>query len=421
MECRLPSLALLVLLLGLAPALIQAEDAPVYDELPDERVLYVAPGQTLGGLVRKAYPERPELWSEIEQWIVEHNPHAFIGGDPARLRGDVRLQLPRASAFAERQTRSSPRQAGDFELAFDGRYLFVNPSQSLAELVPRIYPEQAGRWEAIIDAIVERNTEAVSTGDTSQMIARGTRLLIPNVVETTPEQVARRESGPKPQPVVGRVVEMSGVARATDSAGRGRRLEPGSLVRRGDTLSTSSGTTVRVEFRDGEQLTLRPDSRVRVRKWSLPEVGPGQRVIGLLAGGLRAITGALGNRDEDDYRTITPAATMGIRGTDYSVQLCEAGDCANSQGESLDDGVYVGVTSGQIELLNAGGEAVYGSGEHGYVAAADVAPAHIAANDAPAAVTVESGQSTEQVEADDGDEDGGKKWLIGIGILLLAL
>jgi len=409
---RLPSLALLVLLLGLVPAAVQAEDTPIYDELPDERVLYVAPGQTLGDLVRKAYPDQPELWSAIEGWIVDHNPHAFIGGDPSRLRGDVRLQLPRASAFAERQTRAPASRPQGFELVFDGRYLFVNPSQSLAELVPRIYPRQAGRWDAIIEAIIERNRETVTTRNTSQRLARGTRLLIPNVGEVR-RQAAEPGSEPEPEPVVGEVADISGVARATDSAGRGRALEAGSAVRRGDTISTSSGTTVRIEFRDGEELHLRPDSRVRVRKWSLPDIGPGERVIGLLAGGLRAITGALGNREQDDYRTITPAATMGIRGTDYSLQLCDAGTCVNSHGETLRDGLYAGVASGEIELLNAAGDGVYGAGEYGYVAASDVAPEQVAAGNAPAAVTAG------EAEAADDDDDSGRGWLIGIGALLL--
>jgi len=411
MARRLPSLVLCVLF-GLVSVAVQAEDTPIYDELPDERVLYVAPGQTLADLVRKAYPDQPERWPEIEGWIVDHNPHAFIGGDPARLRGDVRLQLPRASAFAESQTGASASRPEDFELVFDGRYLFVNPSQSLADLVPRIYPRQAGRWDAIIEAILDRNRETVTTRDSSQRLARGTRLLIPNVTE------ARRQATepvPEPEPVVGEVADISGVARATDSAGRGRALETGSAVRRGDTISTSSGTTVRIEFRDGEVLHVRADSRVRVRKWSLPDVGPGERVIGLLAGGLRAITGALGNRVQDDYRTITPAATMGIRGTDYSLQLCEAGTCANSRGETLRAGLYVGVASGEIELLNAAGDAVYGAGEYGYVAASDVAPEHVAVANAPAAVATGPGEA----EAAADEDDGGRGWLIGIGALLL--
>lgn len=404
MDSRLPSLAVLALLACLMPAPAQADDTPLYDELPDERVLYVAPGQTLGGLVRKAYPDQPDRWAEIEGWIVDHNPHAFIDGDPSKLRGDVRLQLPRASRLARRQSEAGGDMLQDFDLVFDGRFLFVNPSQSLKALVPRVYPDQPARWDAITEAILERNREIMRDRGTSTTIARGTRLVIPNVVEGD-----ARTQDPEAEPIVGEAVAVEGAVHVTDTAGHRRGLETGAAVRRGDTVSTAAGASARIEFRDGEELHVRADSRIRVRKWSLPDVGPGQRVIGLLKGGLRAISGALGNRQQDDYRTITPAATMGIRGTDYSLQLCEVDECSNASGETLREGLYVGVASGEIELLNAGGDAIYGAGEYGYVASSDVAPTHVDAGSAPAAVSGEPG----------GADDDGRGWLIGIGALLL--
>jgi hypothetical protein len=232
--------------------------------------------------------------------------------------------------------------------------------------------------------------------------------VIPNVVEAGARE---QQQKPEAEPVVGEAVAVEGVVHVTNTTGRRRDLEAGAAVRRGDTVSTAGGASVRIEFNDGEELHVRADSRIRIRKWSLPDVGPGQRVIGLLQGGLRAISGALGNRQQDDYRTITPAATMGIRGTDYSLQLCTADECRNASGETLRAGLYAGVASGEIELLNAGGEAVYGAGEYGYVAGSDVAPTHVDASVAPAAV------STQSVDADAAED--GKGWLIGIGALLL--
>jgi len=408
MDSRLPSLVVLALLACLLPATPQAAETQLYDELPDERVLYVAPGQTLGGLVRSAYPDQPDRWAEIEGWIVDHNPHAFIDGDPSRLRGDVRLQLPRASRLARQQSGAGGETSQDFDLVFDGRFLFVNPSQSLEALVPRVYPDQPTRWDAITAAILERNRQIMRDRGTSLSIARGTRLVIPNVVDS-----GSRAQEPAAQPVVGEAVAVEGVVHVTDSAGDRRDLEVGAAVRRGDTVSTAGGASARIEFRDGEELHVRADSRIRVRKWSLPDVGPGERVIGLLKGGLRAISGALGNREQDDYRTITPAATMGIRGTDYSLQLCEVDECSNSSGETLQPGLYAGVASGEIELLNAGGDATYGAGEYGYVASAEVAPTHVEPGAAPSVVSGGAGGAEAE---DDGDGNG---WLIGIGALLL--
>lgn len=407
MQSRLPTLAALVLCTLVLTGVAQAEETPTFDEWPTERVLYVAPGQTLSGLVQKAYPDQRDRWNEIQGWIVDHNPHAFIDGDPSRLRGNVRLRLPHASKAATGQSRAVAERTEDSDLVFDGRYLFVNPAQTLSDLVPRVYPEQSEYWDSIIESIIVRNERALRDRDRAWSIARGTRLSIPNLV-------ARTEPGAEVamEPVVGAVQSISGGVQAIGSDGLRRDLGEDSPVRRGDTISTVDGATVRIELNDGEELRLQPDSRIRIREWSLPEVGPGQRVIGLLAGGLRAITGALGNRAQDDYRTITPAATMGIRGTDYSLQLCDSGACTDASGETLPAGLYVGVAEGEIELLNAGGEEVYAAGEYGYVASAEVAPEQIEARSAPTSVAVEP-------VAGDDDSGGNRGWLLGLGALLL--
>lgn len=401
--------------------LAAAQDPLPYDELPPDRVLYVAPGQNLHELVRKAYPDQPGRWAEIRSWIVSHNPHAFIDGDPARLLGDVRLRLPHASSLAERQ---SPRiDKGDepgFRLVFDERFLFVDPAQSLAELIPRLYPDHESRWDNIIASIQENNTQALEESDTDRTIARGTRLRIPRVVETNAAGEPRRKT--EPQPIVARVVEATGAIEAIDAAGRRRALENGSVIRSGDVIETGADANARIEFDDGERLRLRAESRARVNEWSLPDVGPGQRVVELLAGGLRAITGAIGNRDGDDYRTVTPTATLGVRGTDYALRLCESGGCRDSGGNELPEGLYVGVAGGEVELLNAGGEARFGAGEYGFVASSETAPERIDMAAATAVYTADElddeGRPEPLTDADDAKDDG-SPWLWGAGLLLL--
>lgn len=397
MSTRLLASALALILWAAAGGALA--ETPSYDQLPDDRVLYVAPGQTLNELVRKAYPDQPDRWAEIRGWIVDHNPHAFVGGDPDRLRGDVRLALPRPSELATSQ--QAGREGEDYQLVFDERFLFVNPAQSLAELVTRVYADQRGRWDSIVRAIQQRNEQAIDTAE--RTIERGTRLQIPNVVE--------KRAAP-PQPVVGRVLQADGAVTATDAGGASRALRGGDAVRRGDRLATAPGASARVEFEDGERLTLRPDSRVRVREWSLPETGPGRRVVELLAGGLRAVSGALGNRGGDDYRTITPTATLGVRGTDYALRLCEPGECRASGGGEVPAGLYLGVAEGEVELLNAGGDSRFAAGSHGYVADADTAPVMVAAEAAPS--VYRAGEM--EAAADDGESPS---WWWGLGLLLL--
>lgn len=421
---RVRSTALPLLLCGLAvlvagPVLAQQD----YDELPEERVLYVAPGQSLTGLVRELYPDRPGQWGRIERWIVDNNPHAFPGGDPGDLRGDVRVKLPHPSALARRQ--SSAPEPAPAQLQFGGRYLFVDPAQSLSELVPKLYPDARGRWDAITDAILERNAEALATMDADAEIGRGTRLSIP--AEPPATAAGDDEARPQPEPVVGEAASVTGRVVARGRHGRNRVLAEGDPVRRHDTLRTTADARAELHFRDGERVSLRPDSELRIRAWHLPDVGPGERVFELVAGGLRAVTGAIGNRSEDDYRMVTPNVTMGVRGTAYAIRLCEEDGCrlgdADEAAAAVPAGLYVGVDAGRVAVLNATGEADLGAGEYAYVAGPGHAPESADADVAGILYTAaeRSAISAGEVSEAPAEEEGTSWWWAVGGLLLLGL
>lgn len=427
-----PLLALL-----LCAPMAMAQDPAAYDQLPDDRVLYIAPGQSLSRLVERLYPERPGRWAEIRGWIVSNNPHAFVDGDPDRLRADVRVKLPSASEIAAADPYTPDRTAADADtpstLDFADRYVFVDPAQSLAQLVPRLYPDHRQRWDEIIGAILERNAERLADMDRSNRISRGTRLQIPEA-PVRPAPVGETDAGEEeaadaepPGPVVAEVISRDGSLHAVDAADRRRPLETGDGVRRGDTLHTGEAGRAEIEFRDGEQLFLRPDSRVRVRDWRLPDTGPGTRIVELLEGGLRAVTGAIGNRDADTYRTVAPQATLGIRGTEYALRLCADGACrAGDEDEPLRDGLYVGVDEGRISLLNETGETTVDAGGLRYVAGPATAPAE--ADPAAADVLYTAAEQVEAEPANDTtgaaapaeeEEESSWGWIV-LGIVLLG-
>lgn len=427
--------ALLALLL--APAAVA--ESPAYDQLPDDRVLYIAPGQSLAPLVERLYPDRPADWGGIRDWIVRNNPHAFVDGDPGRLRADVRVRLPSGSALAaDDPYRPAPsRTAGDtggraFE--FGERFVFVDPAQSLSQLVPQLYPNQHARWDAIVAAIIDRNSDRLAEADAQTRIRRGTRLRIPEVSGSgpvTPAAPAPADSAEAPapdEPVVAEVVAHTGDLYAADAADQRHDLGAGDPVRRGDTLHTGDAGRAEIEFRDGERIYLRPDSRLHVRAWRLPETGPGNRVVELIRGGLRAITGAIGNRDGDTYRTVTPQATLGVRGTEYTLRVCADDECrlGGADTAALQQGLYVGVDRGRVSLLNETGEAAVAAGELRYVAgpSAEPVPAdadvrgvlYTAADQAarPEAAAADAGAAAEA-------EDEGTHWgWIVLGIVLLG-
>lgn len=427
--------SLLVMFLGL-PAVFAEE--PAYDRLPDDRVLYVAPGQSLSALVERLYPDQPDRWSGIRAWIVGNNPHAFVDGDPARLRADVRVKLPSGSELAERDT-YRPVSAKDADkdaspaLAFRDRYVFVDPAQSLSELVPRLYPGQRKHWDEIIDAILARNSDRLADMDGDHRIRRGTRLQIPESPAARAAAGAGSETGPgsetaSVEPAVAEVVSRTGEFHAVDSTGRRRDLTAEEPVRRGDTLHTGDAARAEIEFRDGERVYLRAGSRMRVRDWQLPETGPGTRVLELLEGGLRAITGAIGNRDADTYRIVSRQTTLGIRGTEYALRICGQDECrtGGADPDALREGLYVGVDEGRVSLLNESGETFVEAGQLRYVAGPASAPVEadsevIGILYTEAEQAARSEETTAGTEATAEPEEEGTHWgWVILGIVLLG-
>jgi hypothetical protein len=86
---------------------------------------------------------------------------------------------------------------------------------------------------------------------------------------------------------------------------------------------------VRLRFTDGGETVIRPESSLQVQDYYFNQEEPQQDslVLRLLKGGLRAVTGYVGKRgNQDAYKMQISTATIGIRGTDYSARLC-AQDC----------------------------------------------------------------------------------------------
>jgi hypothetical protein len=160
---------------------------------------------------------------------------------------------------------------------------------------------------------------------------------------------------------VGRVVLAAGEATAL-RAGQPVRLALGTVIQDKDVLRTGAASNLQVRFEDDSYVSLRENSELRVDEFRFTKgAGKDSAVFSLLKGGLRAVTGAVGRRNNDDYKMVTPTATIGIRGTDYAATLCQ-GDCRNADGSQARDGVYgrvIGQSQGtnQVVVQNESGPA----------------------------------------------------------------
>ena len=71
------------------------------------------------------------------------------------------------------------------EIDADIRFLYVQPGQTLHNIVRRLYPERPRDWEKLEQQIVRENPHAFVDGDKTRMKA-GVRLELPNAEQQMP-------------------------------------------------------------------------------------------------------------------------------------------------------------------------------------------------------------------------------------------
>ena len=171
----------------------------------------------------------------------------------------------------------------------------------------------------------------------------------------------------------GQVTHLSGPVQVQQADGKAMAARVGSRLNEGETLVTGKGAYARLEMSDGGEMVLRPETQLKIESYRFEKSTPLQdlSVYKLLQGGLRAITGLISKRgNREAYRLNTVTATVGIRGTQYDVRLCQA-DCG-----ALADGTYVAVRFGAVSESNEHGELVLSVGQVGY-ASAGAAPVRL--------------------------------------------
>lgn len=176
----------------------------------------------------------------------------------------------------------------------------------------------------------------------------------------------------------GRVVFSYGTVTAEDEDGEITVISKRDAVDPGDLIRTGPNSMVQIRMIDKAFIALRSNSEFKIEQYQLgatkeEDVG----IFSLLKGGFRAVTGIIGKRLRSAYKVQTATATIGIRGTDYTARLCQQ-DCkqgfANVSGGSIDDGLYVGVNEGGINLANQLGTLSLDELQFGYVKDATSAP-----------------------------------------------
>src|SRR5712691_8002010 len=159
------------------------------------------------------------------------------------------------------------------------------------------------------------------------------------------------------------------------------RAATGTEVQSGDTIRVGPASNAQIRLTDESIVGLRPGTLFRLDEFAYSGQGDGNErsLFTLLKGGFRTVTGAIGRlHSRERYAVRTPTATIGIRGTHYTVVHCD-NDCGGAERGSISNGTYGGVTDGRIEVVNQTGEHEFAANTFFYVANANTAPQNLIA------------------------------------------
>ncbi|MHB1590382.1 MAG: FecR family protein [Sulfuricella sp.] len=174
--------------------------------------------------------------------------------------------------------------------------------------------------------------------------------------------------------IAGRFQFVAGDVRVIDASGQERPAKKGDNLNEGESVLSALNASAQVKMIDGGFMAIRPDSRVKVDAYQYDgkEDGTEKGLLSIVKGGFRAITGAIGRTHKENYKIATPAATIGIRGTDHEpVVVLPPPPGAETP---VPPGTYDKVNVGAAYLENPQGIADVGPNKVGYAAGPDVKP-----------------------------------------------
>jgi len=287
----------------------------------------------------------------------------------------------------------------------DVRFLHVQKGQTLHNIVKRLYPNRKKEWSKITSDIVRQNPHAFINSDPTKMIA-GMRLKLPQkvVVRSTPTKPVKRKQ-------VGVVAESEGSVIAVDRRKVSRKLAKGYPVYLGDKVVTGETGYVRLRMIDDAVLDLRCFSIMVIEEYALNTTNR-RSILNLLQGSLKKITGKIGKLTEDVYELRTPIASVGVRGTEYALRVFQSKGCGGTV--DADDGLYLEVIKGLVDVHNEAGKEVIAKGETAYVPLPKAVPRKVKIK--PGVIKPVVKPEVKQVE-----EEGGSLWWWLLGIVAVAL
>jgi len=173
--------------------------------------------------------------------------------------------------------------------------------------------------------------------------------------------------------VAGHTQFVNGDVKVINSAGQTKALQKGDPVHESDTVVTAKGASAQIKMRDGGFIAIRPDSQLKFDSFvfSGKEDGNERSFFSLIRGGIRAITGLIGQQNKGNYRIATVSSSIGIRGTDHETYVVVKG---SEMAAIAPVGTYNKVNTGETTMSTNVGTINILPNQMGYAAAIDQMP-----------------------------------------------
>ncbi len=177
----------------------------------------------------------------------------------------------------------------------------------------------------------------------------------------------------------GQITKTSGYVAVSSPTGALKAAGDGQPLESGETVTLGDGANAVIKFQDGQIIALQSKSIFKVNSYKYDQAAPekGESFFSIVQGGLRAITGLIGNSNKAGWKLATPTATIGIRGTDFMVVINQA--------------TYLKVDAGAISTTNSAGTAVFTAGQTAAVASGTALGTVVPASALPAGTFGELG------------------------------
>jgi hypothetical protein len=307
-------------------------------------------------------------------------------------------------------TATANTKTAESTYSVEARYLHVQKGQTLHNIVKRLYPHRAKEWPKITKEVVRLNPHAFINNDPTRMKA-GVRLKLPqrSTAHAVPSTKVKQAKTKK----VGVVIESNGSVVAVDKNKVSRKLNIASTIFIGDKVITGEDGFVRLRMVDDAVLELHCYSIMVIEDYAINTANR-RSILNLLQGSLRKITGKIGKQSADTYELKTPVASIGVRGTEYALRVFQSKGCGGTV--DADDGLYLEVIKGLVDVHNKSGKAVAAKGDTVYVALPESAPKKEKIKPG-----VLEPVSIEVPESDGESGDNSSLWFWALGIVAVIL